>query len=222
MSCGHLHPGRTVSIDRCGNQAGPVDFGGHDETATDGGATQTGAARVRPTTTLAALVTAGLLTLASVACSADSTPAEDANRSRPIASVSPKPTTQPTVVRPAPVETPAVVCAKAGAARTSLTTLANMDFDGIAGAQAAITGVQSDLDALRDVVRPAWKGQVTALSKDVAGLGKTVDSLKGREVSPRAWESVRGAATKVSTSAERLRRSLATICPELRGGGTIR
>ena len=137
-------------------------------------------------------------------------------------SVSPSPTARPTVVRPTPTETAAVVCSKAATARTSLTSLGNMDFDGIAGANVAIALVQSNLDVLREVVRPAWKPQVTALSTDVATLGKAVDGLKGREASPKAWESVRGAATNVSSSAERLRRSLATICPNLRNGGTVR
>jgi hypothetical protein len=184
-------------------------------------------APIRPAATLAGLISAVALALASVACSPAPAPSDDTSQARPIASASPKSSapkasTRPPVVPPRPAETPALVCARAKAARTSLTTLANMSFDGIAGAQGAITGVRSDLDALHDVVRPSRKKQVTALSSDVAALGKAVDGLERQQTSPKAWELVRDAATRVGTSAERLRGTLVSMCPDLRTGGTVR
>jgi hypothetical protein len=112
----------------------------------------------------------------------------------------------------------ATVCARALAVQNSLGALTTQDYTETGSAKRAVAQVQKNLRSLRAAASAEWEKQVSALSSAVAKLGKAIDNLQGQDTTAEAWQALGAAADGVGTSADDLRQSLASTCPDLQKG----
>ncbi|MET9020065.1 hypothetical protein ABZV93_08805 [Actinopolymorpha sp. NPDC004070] len=104
------------------------------------------------------------------------------------------------------------------AVQNSVGVLTAQDYTKVRNAQQDIAQVQKNLQSLQAVASPEWKKQIAALSRAVSHLGKAIESLRGQATTTKAWQTLGSAAEGVGKSADNLRRSLSSTCPDLREG----
>jgi hypothetical protein len=155
------------------------------------------------------LAAAALVLIVASGCVGDS-----GNRANPAASARQAPTD---TASPAPTGKSAV-CARALAVQNSVGALTAQDYTEIESAKLAIAQVQQNLRSLRAAASAEFDEEISAVSKSVSELGEAIDNLRGQGTTTEAWQALGEAAGDVGTSAQDLRQSLSSTCPDLRKG----